>query len=198
MGTTPTFFAQIADSSGVNTTGNGVGHDLELTLTGPTSGSYVLNDYFSYNLGSATEGVVSYTLPELEEGHYRLQFRAWDILNHPTTKTLNFVVVNGLPPQLSVRVTENPARSSTTFVLSFDTPGAEGTFAVDLYDMSGRHVWTQSVTGAMSSAGISIPMGVGGGLDATVGGGVYLYRGRATVAGVTYTTEAEKLIVLKQ
>lgn len=198
VGTTPTFFAQIADSSGVNTTGNGVGHDLELTLTGPTSGSYVLNDYFSYNLGSATEGVVSYTLPELEEGHYRLQFRAWDILNHPTTKTLNFVVVNGLPPQLSVRATENPARSSTTFVLSFDTPGAEGTFAVDLYDMSGRHVWTQFVTGTMSSAGISIPMGVGGGLDATVGGGVYLYRGRATVAGVTYTTEAEKLIVLKQ
>ena len=64
--------------------------------------------------------------------------------------------------------------------------------------MSGRRIWTQTVAGAMPAAGLSLPMGVGGGLDATVGGGVYLYRARATVDGVTYTTEAEKLIVLKQ
>ncbi len=197
VGPTPVFYAVISDSSGVNTTGNGVGHDLELTIDGPTSLSYVLNSYFSYDLGSATQGTVTYQLPELEDGNYSLQFRAWDILNQPTTRTLSFVVESDLAAQLSVCATSNPARTSTTFVLTYDSPGAEGTFSVEVYDVSGRLLWVGSTTTAMASGGISIPWNLGSAGGGPINGGLYLYRARAEVDGYHTVTKAQKLIILK-
>ncbi len=198
VGTTPVFFAEIADSSGINTTGNGVGHDLELTIVGETTDRYVLNDYFAYDLGSSSRGSVSYQLPELEEGHYTLKFRAWDILNNPTTAELAFTVVEGLAPQLSLRATQNPARGSTSFLFTYDRPGAEGLFTVEVYDLSGRRLWSRSASGASASGSLSVPWDLTDSSGAPLGGGLYLFRGRITVDGTTTETKADKIIILKQ
>ena len=198
VGPTPVFFAEITDSSGVNTTGNGVGHDLELSLSGTATGNYVLNNYFAYDLGSSTRGRVSYALPELEEGSYRLQFRAWDIMNNPTTVSLNFTVVRDLAPQLSVSATDNPARTSTSFVLTYDRPGTAGTFTVEVFDLTGRRLWTQTAQTTSSTGSVTIPWDLTDTGGAPINGGVYLFRARLTADGATTETKAQKMIILKQ
>ena len=59
--------ATISDDNGINTTGNGLGHDLELTIDGDKAGSYILNDYFSYDFGTYRSGSISYQLQDLTD-----------------------------------------------------------------------------------------------------------------------------------
>ena len=59
---TPFFVAELADSSGINSTGNGIGHDLQLIIDGELARTYTLNDYFQYDFGSHTKGTVGFKI----------------------------------------------------------------------------------------------------------------------------------------
>ncbi|MDZ7848569.1 MAG: hypothetical protein U5L96_18535 [Owenweeksia sp.] len=56
----PDLFAAIYDSSGVNTVGTGIGHDLLAVLDENTEQTFVLNEYYEANLDSYQEGTVRY------------------------------------------------------------------------------------------------------------------------------------------
>lgn len=143
MNATPYFVANITDKDGINATGTGIGHDLELIIDGDMSKTYNLNSNFVYDFGSYTTGSTYYNIPELEPGAHTLKFRAWDILNNPTTVTLNFNVVKGLQPDImGVSCTNNPARTSTTFIVSHNFTNSNVDLALDIFDMSGRLLWT--------------------------------------------------------
>ena len=82
-------------------------------------------------------------MPELTEGKHTLSFRAWDLLNNSSTKTLEFEVVRGLRPGLfSVICTQSPARESTTFVLSHNRPGSTLAVRMSVYDFADGNVDT--------------------------------------------------------
>ena len=122
MNETPYFVAELEDEDGINTVGNGIGHDLSLCIDGKIT--YSLNDYYTPVAGSYTKGTVAYSIPALSEGKHTLTFRAWDIMNNSSVQTLDFEVVNGLRPGLlSIMCSKSPARESTTFILSHDRPG---------------------------------------------------------------------------
>ena len=89
---TPYFTAQMQDESGINYSGNGLGHDLLLTVDGDASQTYVLNNYYEGVFGDYTQGTVSYQIPEIAPGRHTLTFRAWDVLNNTSLATLDFVV----------------------------------------------------------------------------------------------------------
>ena len=93
IGPTNDFFGLVADSDGVNTTGNGIGHDITLMIDNDPTMTYNLNQYFEYDVGSWSSGSVSYTLPTLETGYHTILFRAWDILNNQSTVVVNVEVV---------------------------------------------------------------------------------------------------------
>ena len=118
MNSTPYFVAEITDRDGINAAGAGVGHDMQLVIDGKTELTYTLNDNFQYDFGSYTTGTTYYCLPELAEGEHRLKFTAWDILNNPTTQELRFRVARGLKPTFIISCTDNPATTSTTFVIA--------------------------------------------------------------------------------
>jgi hypothetical protein len=194
---TPYFVAQITDNNGINTTGNGIGHDLELIIDGQMARTYILNDNFQYDFGSHTSGSTWYSIPELAAGQHKLMFRAWDILNNPTTVTLNFNVVKGLQPDImGVSCTNNPARTSTTFIVSHNFTNSNVDLALDIFDMSGRLLWTHEESGISTGANYTMDW------DLTINGGVplqtgvYLYRVRLSSDGSTQATKAKKLIVL--
>ena len=60
---TPYFYAVLSDTDGINTTGNGVGHDLEIIIDGDENKTYILNDYYENDFGSYTRGTVSFHIP---------------------------------------------------------------------------------------------------------------------------------------
>ena len=193
---TPFFVAEIKDKNGVNAAGSGIGHDLQLTIDGQMSKTYVLNDNFTFDFGSYTSGSTYYNIPELDEGPHHLQFRAWDILNNCTTTTLSFNVVKGLKPALfDVNVTENPVRNSTTFIIKNDRSASDLDVIIEIFDTSGRMLWRHSETGT-SNAGVYTykwDLSAGG---SPVRTGLYLYRVKISADGSSYASKTKKLIVI--
>ena len=194
---TPYFVAQVSDQDGINASGNGIGHDLELVIDGDMSKTYVLNDNFQYDFGSYTSGTTYYQIPELEPGHHTLLFRAWDVLNNSSTAELQFNVVRGLTPTLfSVSCTENPARTSTTFIISHDLMGSTVDVEVEVFDVSGRILWRHNESGVSTDGAYTV------GWDLTVDGGhrlqtgVYLYRASVSTDGGKKASKARKLVVI--
>ena len=152
---TPYFVAELRDSSGLNTSGNGLGHDIQLIIDNNPEWTWVLNSYFRHNAGDYTSGTVSFSIPELPEGNHTLMFRAWDIMNNSTTVYLGFKVVNDLEPQFSVNVTESPARESTSFVVTHDRPAQDAKVTVQVFSSDGTPQWVGSTTDT-SASGVAV------------------------------------------
>ncbi len=193
---TPYFVAQIYDEDGINTSGVGVGHDLVLTIDGDASLTYNLNDAFVYDYGSYTSGSTEYSIPELSVGSHRLQFRAWDIFNNSSTAILNFNVVTGLKPSIwDVSVTQNPASTTTTFIVTHDRVGSELTVMIDVFDTSGRLLWQHRDNNVASSSAYSYVWDLTCSNGQLLQTGVYVYRVRVASDGSSYTSKAKKLVV---
>ena len=152
---TPMLVAELQDNSGLNTSGNGLGHDILLVIDNNPEWTWVLNNNFSQTLGDYTHGMVSFSIPELPEGKHELMLRAWDKMNNPTTVYLGFKVVSDLEPEFSVDVTESPARESTAFVITHDRPGQDTKVTVQVFSSDGTAQWIGSSTES-SVSGVTV------------------------------------------
>ena len=126
---TPFFYAQLTDADGINVSGNGIGHDMQLIIDGELLRSYTLNDYFVYAFGDYRQGEVGYTIPRLSDGMHQLQFRAWDMLNHSSSVTLHFEVDASFEPSGIKGIVNDDWFTRRREMM-----------AVDVYDTSGRFV----------------------------------------------------------
>ena len=197
VNTTPYFVAEITDEDGINATGSGIGHDLQLVIDGDMAKTYTLNDNFAFDFGTYTRGTTYYNIPELTEGKHTLVFRTWDVLNNASTARLDFTVVRGLEPNIfSVGLSKNPATTYTTFIINHDRTGSPMDIDIEVFDMSGRLLWTHSENGVPATGAYTVDwdltLDTGGRLQT----GVYLYRVRAGSDGSKKTSKAKKLIVL--
>ena len=197
VNTTPYFVAQISDDDGINATGNGVGHDMQLIIDGKATQTYTLNDNFAYDFGTYTSGSVGFTLPMLEPGPHKLMFRAWDTMNNPSTVQLDFKVVKGLKPTIyNVSATRNPASTSTTFIISHNFGGSDVDVILDVYDLSGRLLWTHSESGPSTTGTYSVDWNLTQNNGYRVPTGVYLYRARVSCDGSGAASKARKLVII--
>ena len=197
VNSTPYFVAQVSDQDGINASGNGIGHDMQLVVDGSAGMTYNLNSGFSFDFGSYTSGTVGYALPELEPGRHSLTFRVWDVLNNPSTTRLDFTVVKGLKPSIfSVNVTDNPASTSTTFIISHDRTGCNVDVAIELFDMSGRRLWRHAESGVSTDSAYTVDWDLTTGDGRRLQTGVYLYRVCLSSDGSGMATKAKKLIVV--
>lgn len=197
VNSTPYFVAQITDANGINSTGNGIGHDLQLIIDGDMAKTYTLNDNFVYDFGTYTSGTTYYQLPELSAGKHTLKFRAWDILNNSSTVSLDFNVVRGLTPKLfNVGVTKNPASTSTTFIINHDRVGTTMDVDIDVFDASGRLLWTRHESGVSTNGAYTSTWDLCTDNGQQLQTGVYLYRVRVACEGSSQASKANKLVVI--
>jgi hypothetical protein len=197
VNTTPYFAAEITDKDGINASGTGIGHDLELIIDDDMAKTYILNENFTYDFGSYIKGSTYYNIPELAAGAHTLKFRAWDILNNSSTSVLNFKVVKSLQPQiLSVSCTNNPATTSTTFIINHDRAGCVMDVEITIFDLSGRALWTHEESGTSSANTYTVSWDLTTGDGKRLQTGVYLYRIRMSSDGSTKTSKAKKLVII--
>lgn len=195
---TPMFKASLKDLSGINTSGNGIGHDLELIIDDRPETTYNLNSYYVNEFGDYQQGTVTYILPQLSAGTHKMKFRAWDAMNNSTTVEYNFEVDPGLQPKISrIYATQNPARTTTNFVFCYDRPGETCNFTIEVMDFAGRKLWQHTEEGVSGDGIYSVPWNLTAGGGARLGTGVYFYRAVVTSSdGVKSDSGTNKIIII--
>lgn len=193
----PVFMAQIEDDSGINASGVSIGHDMELTIDGNTASQIVLNDYFTYDFGSYSSGMVTYPLDGLTDGKHTLTFRVWDVNNNSSNATLDFYVGNYNEEDIfSVHATQNPVRSQTSFVLTLTAEHADATYQLEIYDIAGRKIWSDEGTMSSSSRYSICSWSANDSAGAPLPSGIYFYKAKIQASDLKYETDGQKLILL--
>jgi hypothetical protein len=198
VNSTPFFVAEIRDADGINASGAGIGHDMQLVIDNDANMTFNLNENFTYNFGTYTEGMTYSYMPQLEPGYHTLQFRVWDVMNNPSVTTLSFNVVAGLPPNIvDINAVQNPVQSTTSFIVTHNRPGSEFDIVIEIFDMSGRllHKITSPSTPGMTTCAVPWDVTIANGKRLKTG--VYLYRVNISCDGSRNVSKAKKLIVAK-
>ena len=89
MSTNPELIAHIQDENGINIIGSS-GHCILLIVDGSIT-PIDITEGFMYDVGSATNGVLTWQLDDLSEGSHSVQLIVFDNLNNPTVAETNFV-----------------------------------------------------------------------------------------------------------
>jgi hypothetical protein len=139
----PKLLAWLNDESGINTAGNGIGHDIVATIDGDSYGSVLLNDYYESDLDSYQSGKVRYQYFNLPDGEHTLTLKAWDVYNNSSSATINFIVKRNIKLAVDeVKAYPNPSAGDVWF--SFSHNQFDGVFTTDLeiYSLTGELVRT--------------------------------------------------------
>ena len=88
----PINISLISDSSGINTVGSGIGHDILGILDGETNAPFILNEYFQSDLNSYQSGTVTFPFFNLAPGEHHLLVRVWDVNNNMGEGETYFIV----------------------------------------------------------------------------------------------------------
>jgi hypothetical protein len=203
-GPNPTMIIQLSDASGINITGNSIGHDLEGVLDENSRTSYVLNERYAARIDDPTHGEVILPLYDLEPGLHTFRVVAWDIANNYSEETIEFVVVENLDEIfINLRNGPNPFSTNTSFAFEHRLGDIPATVEIEVFTVTGRLVQKKVVENIVSDLGsVSGLEWDGGGL---AGGrilpGVYFYRVRMITRPGTseeraYESDFEKLILM--
>lgn len=140
-GANTVLFVKLFDESGINVTGNSVGHDLTAVLDGDVANPYILNDYYETLPNSYQEGVVLFPINNLPDGKHTLTVKAWDVYNNSGEGSINFEVVNGSVVAIQeMSAYPNPFRDQTRFVFRHNHPNEKVKAEIYIYATDGRLV----------------------------------------------------------
>jgi hypothetical protein len=194
----PKLFAMITDSNGVNTVGNGIGHDIVAVLDEETDHAIVLNDYYQANMNSYQSGTIIYPFAELEEGTHTLSLKVWDVYNNSSTVSTEFVVQAAAGLKLDhVLNYPNPFTTNTSFFFEHNQCCTDFDVMVQVFTVSGKLVKT--INEHVYSEGYrSDPITWDGTDDYgdKIGRGVYIYRMYVRTADGMVAEHYEKLVIL--
>lgn len=195
----PKIYAVVYDSTGINTVGNGIGHDITATLDGKIDPVYVLNDYYESDLNQYQSGKIIYPLQNLSDGRHTLKIKVWDILNNSTEANTEFVVAESAELALKhVFNYPNPFTTNTAFFFEHNMPCEPLNVQVAIYTVTGKLIRTiNKTTTCEGFRSDNISWDGRDDFGDRIGRGVYVYRLKVnTYEGLT-ASKTEKLVLLK-
>lgn len=139
----PTLVVKLRDESGINATGNGVGHDITAILDGNTSDPIVLNEYYQCDLDTYQAGTIKYDFSKIEEGNHTLTFKAWDINGNSSETTTEFIVQNNERCEIEHLLNyPNPFTDRTEFFFEHNQVCNNLETQIQIFTITGRLVKT--------------------------------------------------------
>ncbi|MCB9205292.1 MAG: type IX secretion system sortase PorU [Flavobacteriales bacterium] len=194
----PSLLAIVADSNGINTVGNGIGHDITAVLDDNTNTTINLNDYYQADLDSYKSGKVVYPFTNLSEGTHNLRFKIWDVYNNSEEAYTEFVVAESAELALEhVLNYPNPFTTRTEFMFEHNQPCNSLDVQVQVFTVSGKLVKTINET--VLSHGFRNEPIAWDGLDdygQKIGRGVYLYNLKVSTPDGQTAEQIERLVIL--
>ena len=194
---TPLLMAYISDKDGINMTGSGIGHDIEALIDNNELTTYSLNSYFIPTTGDYTSGRVEFSIPALPDGRHTLTMRAFDILNNPSTSTIEFYVNNGEKPKIFSLNVNSATSDEVLFTIENDRPQTNMTVHLEIFDISGRMVYKTAAKDFNSSSTYTFSWNMSEN-DSHLVPGVYIVKAGISTADGPKATEAKKFIVVRR
>jgi hypothetical protein len=195
----PDIYCKLTDDNGINTVGNGIGHDITAILDENTNKTIVLNDYYEGSLNNYQSGIVRYPLTGLSAGHHTLKLKAWDVCNNSAEATTEFVVAEAADLTIgNIFNYPNPFTTSTSFFFDHNQPNIPLDVVIQIFSVSGKLVKTISTSiNSESFHSTAIPWD---GLDDfgdRIGKGVYFYKLAVRTSEGKQIEKFEKLVILR-
>ncbi len=195
---TPKIFALVSDSSGINTVGNGIGHDITAVIDNNYQEILTLNDSYQADKDTYKSGKIIYSLSKLSEGKHKLRLKIWDIYNNSSETEIEFEVVRSTDLTIKRLFNyPNPFTSHTDFYFEHNLAETNLDVLIQIFSPSGKLV-RNIETKVQSNGFLSTPISWDGKDDYgnDIGRGVYFYRLRVRGNGKTID-KFEKLLILK-
>ncbi len=195
----PTLIVKLKDANGINTVGNGIGHNLTATITKDAKSETIdLNQYYESKLDSYQEGEINYPFNKLTAGNYTLKIKAWDVFNNSSESNTAFTVVSSEGLQLQhVLNYPNPFTTQTDFQFEHNGGSENLQVQVQIFTVSGKLVKT--INQNTSGNGARVTGILWDGKDDfgdKIGRGVYVYRLKIRTANGQSAEKTEKLVLL--
>lgn len=194
----PLLYAVLSDPSGINTVGNGIGHDIAAVLDENTNKTIVLNEYYQADLNSYQSGTVRYPFSQLSEGRHTLKMKVWDVYNNSSDAYTEFVVSQSAELALShVLNYPNPFTTNTQFMFEHNRPCADLDVNIQIFTVSGKVVKTineQVNCDGFRAEGIN--WNGRDEYDQKIGRGVYVYKIKVRTPEGYTALAFEKLVIL--
>jgi len=195
----PVLLAYVTDESGINTVGNGIGHDITAILDEDSQNPQILNDYYVADLDTYQNGWISYPYYNLSEGRHTIRLKVWDVFNNSSEAVISFVVFNtGKFVMDHLYNYPNPFQDKTT--ISFETNQTDMNVAVEIqiYTLYGKLVKTIRKTEFINGFRIE-PVIWDGTADGgwKVSTGTYVYRAIVQLPDGSVNTATSKLVVIR-
>jgi len=197
--TDPIIFAKVFDENGVNTVGNGIGHDITGVLDSESENAIILNDYYESDLDTYKSGQVRYQLEGVADGPHTLDFKVWDVHNNSSSETIDFVVASNEELALEhVLNYPNPFTTRTEFFFEHNQACDLLEVRLQVFTVSGKLVKTFDRT-VLTEGYRSEPIEWDG-LDDfgdRLARGVYVYRLDVRTSEGKQAEAFEKLVILR-
>ncbi len=193
----PVLLVKLYDSSGISTSGNGIGHDITAVIDGNERNVLILNNFYTSVQDSYQEGQVLFQLPTLAEGKHTIRIKAWDGANNSSEVTLAFIVIKQVVLQIgNVHNYPNPFTHSTTISFEHNQPDTDLDVTINIYTETGA--WVKQIHRVLNTGGTRNCQIKWQGDDqsgAKLKKGIYIYK-VIVVAGGSQVQNTQQLIIL--
>lgn len=143
----PMLIARVSDNRAINLSTSGIGHQMTLILDGSRTYNDVANYYTPFADGTPG-GDIAYPFENLSPGLHTLKLRVWDTAPNSAEADISFTVEADLAPAIhDVYTDANPARDHANFYVTHDRPDQSLTVTIEVYDLMGRPVWSNTRKG---------------------------------------------------
>ena len=185
---TPTLYARLSDSVGINAAGCGLGHDITAVIDDNPYSTVTLNDFYEPDINDSRQGEVRYTLGKLDEGLHTLTVRCWNIFNYSGSATISFRVANDRTAEIGLFTSApNPAHDRTTIRIEHNLPSQIASASITLYDIRGRQLRHIDLTPTDGTCVLAYPW------DFTTADGTSLPKGIYIARCILSTTDGQTL-----
>ena len=195
----PILLAFVIDENGINTTGNGIGHDITATLNNDGTNVKILNDYYLADANSYKSGAISFPFFNIPDGNHTIELKVWDIHNNSSKASINFVVASSGSMALEQLFNyPNPVHDYTTFSFEHNQANGNMNVLIDIYGIDGKLVtrleeefFTDSYRNNEIKWDVTDEMGN------QLSNGIYIYKVLVRSENGQEATKSNRLVVIK-
>jgi hypothetical protein len=198
-GSNTSLYVSIYSETGINVTGNKLGHDLTGVLDGNIESPYTLNDYYETEPNTYQRGFISFPIAGLADGKHNIKVKAWDVNNNSGEGSVDFIVLDGTVVGIQNLMNyPNPFSNLTHFVFEHNHPEEELNVKINIYNTAGSLV--KNIEQVFTPTGSRSNEITWDGTDNNgerLPSGMYVYRTLITTEKGFKSTAYQKLVIVR-